>query len=338
MNFDRINHINSFFMLLSLAGSILLPIELFLFAYAILGPLHYLTEISWLHDRSYFSTSKKDAVWLLLITMIITVGYFSSKFQLWPELSFFFNHYNVHALLIILAFAMSAGFFFIRSNLIKFSYIALLTVICIFSLNTRSELSLLVSLTLPTLVHVYLFTGLFILLGTLKSKSKSSFISLVIFILSPYLLWILLPSFSNKITDYGVENFFKHNEGFGLIIYDLLAFLPEHALTPFSGSDLYDFKEELFLVRLLSFAYLYHYLNWFSKTEIIKWNQIPRSRLNLIIISWLFSCGIYLYDYALGMSMLFFLSYCHVVLEFPLNVRSLKEIISSFAPFIGKIN
>src|SRR4051812_17287958 len=33
----------------------LLPFELVLFSYAFLGPAHYLTEISWLHDRKYFS-------------------------------------------------------------------------------------------------------------------------------------------------------------------------------------------------------------------------------------------------------------------------------------------
>lgn len=329
MNFDRINHINSFLIVLSLAGSILFPIELFLFAYAILGPLHYLTEISWLHDRSYFSTSRKDALWLLLIATIISISYFNSKFMFWPEISFLFKNYNLNAILIILAFAMSTGFYFIRNNFIKISYIALTALICIFLLKSRSEFTLFISLTLPTLVHVYLFTGLFIILGTLKSKSNSSLISLLLFLLSPFFLWSLFPSFSNKITDYGLENFFKHNEGFGLIVYDLLAFLPEHSLTAITGSNLYDFKEELFLVRFLSFAYLYHYLNWFSKTEIIKWNQIPKSRLSLILTLWFFSCGIYFYDYAIGMSMLFFLSYCHVLLEFPLNVRSLKEIISS---------
>ena len=31
---------------------------MFLFAYAFLGPLHYLTEISWLHDRQYFAKGK----------------------------------------------------------------------------------------------------------------------------------------------------------------------------------------------------------------------------------------------------------------------------------------
>ena len=41
-------------MFLSAIGAFFLPFEVFLFAYAFLGPLHYLTEISWLHDRNIF--------------------------------------------------------------------------------------------------------------------------------------------------------------------------------------------------------------------------------------------------------------------------------------------
>jgi hypothetical protein len=37
------------------------PFETFLLAYAYLGPLHYLTEISWLHDRNYYSKGKTVA-------------------------------------------------------------------------------------------------------------------------------------------------------------------------------------------------------------------------------------------------------------------------------------
>jgi hypothetical protein len=38
------------------------------------------------------------------------------------------------------------------------------------------------------------------------------------------------------------------------------------------------------------------------------------------------SCGFYLYDYGLGLSVLFFLSFTHVLLEFPLNIVSIVGI------------
>jgi hypothetical protein len=61
-----------------------MPFEVFLFAYAVLGPLHYLTEISWLHDRQYFSKGKYDFVILLSIGIIITWDYLSYKYHIWP--------------------------------------------------------------------------------------------------------------------------------------------------------------------------------------------------------------------------------------------------------------
>lgn len=51
---DTINYANIGLMLLSCAAAYVVPFELFLFSYAVLGPLHYLTEISWLNDRGYF--------------------------------------------------------------------------------------------------------------------------------------------------------------------------------------------------------------------------------------------------------------------------------------------
>ena len=43
---DRLNYLNIGLMAASCAVAWFLPFELFLLAYAVLGPLHYLTEIS----------------------------------------------------------------------------------------------------------------------------------------------------------------------------------------------------------------------------------------------------------------------------------------------------
>ncbi|BAO76508.1 hypothetical protein WPG_2278 [Winogradskyella sp. PG-2] len=39
------------------------------------------------------------------------------------------------------------------------------------------------------------------------------------------------------------------------------------------------------------------------------------------------SVGLYLYDYTTGIIALFFLSLLHVVLEFPLNITTVKELV-----------
>jgi hypothetical protein len=85
-------------------------------------------------------------------------------------------------------------------------------------------------------------------------------------------------------------------------------------------------------MRFIAFAYTYHYLNWFSKTSVIKWHLVPRKTLIATIITWLVSISFYIYDYNLGMKVLFFLSFLHVFLEFPLNIVSFtgigKELMS----------
>ncbi len=73
------------------------------------------------------------------------------------------------------------------------------------------------------------------------------------------------------------------------------------------------------IMGLIAFAYTYHYLNWFSKTSIIQWHNISRTRFLVIIAVWLVSAGAYAYDYRLGLRWLFFMSLTHVFLEFPLN-------------------
>ena len=75
----------------------------------------------------------------------------------------------------------------------------------------------------------------------------------------------------------------------------------------------------LAIMGFIGFAYLYHYLNWFSKTSVIQWHNIPRARFIAIIVLWLVSIALYAYDYAVGLQWLFFLSFTHVLLEFPLN-------------------
>src|SRR5689334_14804142 len=57
---QQVNYLNIALMLVSTAVAFFVPFGLFLFAYAVLGPLHYLTQISWLHSRSYFTAGRRD--------------------------------------------------------------------------------------------------------------------------------------------------------------------------------------------------------------------------------------------------------------------------------------
>jgi hypothetical protein len=50
------------------------------FAYAVLGPLHYLTEISWIHDRGYFvdrgGERRRKTLWLVLVGVTLATMLF----------------------------------------------------------------------------------------------------------------------------------------------------------------------------------------------------------------------------------------------------------------------
>jgi hypothetical protein len=61
----------------------------------------------------------------------------------------------------------------------------------------------------------------------------------------------------------------------------------------------------------------------FIKTEFIRCHKVPKARFIVVIGLWLLACGAYVYDYAIGLTFLFFLSFTHVLLEFPLNMVSI---------------
>ena len=82
----QINYLNIGLMALSAVLAYFLPFETFLMAYAFLGPLHYLTEISWLHDRNYFSKGKYDFIPLLVIGVVLSYAALQVNFKLTKNL------------------------------------------------------------------------------------------------------------------------------------------------------------------------------------------------------------------------------------------------------------
>src|SRR5690606_1980879 len=70
----------------------------------------------------------------------------------------------------------------------------------------------------------------------------------------------------------------------------------------------------------IAFAYTYHYLNWFSKTTVIGWHKvISKKKLIVILGIWVIALVVYFTNYYAGFVLLLFLSYLHVLMEFPLN-------------------
>ena len=455
---DRINYVNIGLMVITAVLAFALPFETFLFAYAFLGPLHYLTEISWLHDRQYFSKGKYDFVVLLVIGVMLSFAAFAYDFGYDWEIYNQFVELNLFDKLLVFALFSAVLFALVKNVFVKILSCLLLFVFVSGWLSKDNEAAnqnstAIFALTslVPTLIHVYVFTGLFMLYGALKSRSKSGLWQIVAFVLMPLVLVFFIPVNSQQSapSDYGKRAYYADGNGFhntNLSIMSHFKLIPEvtnkdyvdyilkdpnyipdsikyafvldklftgktytipgkdsivsyrlngpkyqdldwsltnpvikpqqallDSLFPLEKKKYIDAqaapflarKNEVFLVenpespfymqpltlaqlipsshpaiyqwiyysnigimlmRFIAFAYLYHYLNWFSKTEIIQWHKVPKVRFIAVIVLWLAACGFYLYDYGLGLSVLFFLSFTHVLLEFPLNIVSIVGI------------
>jgi hypothetical protein len=334
---EKIDALNIALILLSGLLAMLVPFELFLLSYAILGPLHYLTEISWLHDKQYYTKHKYDSVYLVLlalaITFLILQAFFSWEIIDLPE--------SIRSNLVWITMLLAVLFVTIKSTLARIIgvFIILITV----QISNKHSIILLTTILLPTLFHVYVFTGLFILYGALKSKSRLGFASVLVFILTPVLLIYLFPNqpfyHASKYSQLAYTGN-GSDIGFHFLHIDLMRRFFDYNITANSMEEaktvwihaIFNSQAGIIIGRLIGFAYTYHYLNWFSKTRVIQWHKVPKARFVMVIIVWLASVALYSVDYTMGIVWLFLLSYLHVVLELPLNVTSIIGIFRSLRP------
>lgn len=303
-------------MVLSCLVAFFIPFELFLFSYAILGPLHYLTEIGWLHKKNYFTKGKNDFIFLVLgCVLIVYWNYFPTK------------NYTRTADVLLFCLLLSIVFVFIKDWLYRLILI-LLFIIIIGVLNNSPQYFTWFGIFLPTIIHVFIFTWAFMLYGVIKEKSIPGLISIAVLILCTVLLFIIQPTnLIYKVSEYTMKSY----GGFSELNFRLINFLNLSKLT--EVKQIFTTQVGFVIMRFIAFAYTYHYLNWFSKTSVIKWHLVPKKTLFITLIIWLLSISIYFYDYTLGLQVLLFLSFLHVFLEFPLNVMSFKGIGKELSAF-----
>jgi hypothetical protein len=308
---DRLNWANVGLMVLSCAAAVLAPFHLFLFAYAVLGPLHYLTEISWLRDRRFFTPSRfHRRGWLTLVlatAAVMVVGYVSTELLNRPvapalEIGMF--------LLVFLAAAAAA---FVRHPINWIATVGVSSIaILLFSAYPSYGI---IAYLLMTIVHVFLFTGIFILSGAAKTHSRSGYLSFAVFVACA-VTTLLIGGVSSKAPSDEMRVMYGAFEQLNVL---LERFVPVSAVA---------------VARFIAFAYTYHYLNWFSKTSVIRWHEVSRVRGLAIAAIWAAGVGIYLYSYQLGFAVFYVLSVVHVMLEFPLNHQSFVSLIRVFAPAV----
>ena len=117
-----------------------------------LGPLHYLTEISWLHDRQYFSKGKYDFTFLLFIGVALSIAAFANdfeflNFELSPPLvdaktDFVQWYYSMSFgdIFIMLALFSAVLFVLFKNIKIKLASILVMFIIVYFSFNLDMDL------------------------------------------------------------------------------------------------------------------------------------------------------------------------------------------------------
>lgn len=332
MNSKKVDILNIFLILLSLYLAFKLPFELFLFSYAVLGPLHYLTEINWLKERKYFIKEKKW-VWvfimlglILAVPILLKMPVFSKVMEIKiirsivEELLGFANH------TILIAFFFAIGLVYLKKwqHLLLFLITAIIASSLILKYVPISII--LVGGFLPTIIHVYLFTLLFMIFGNLNTKSTAGLISIILLVLCP----LLIMASTIEPFDYQVAESTRItylSSGFQNVSAAIAKFT--HSMT--EGKFILFSDTGIKIQVFIAFAYTYHYLNWFSKTSIIGWSKnISKPKLFMLLSIWLTALLIYWYDYKTGFVALAFLSYLHVFLEFPLNITSIKGIFSKF--------
>ena len=307
---EKVDVANIALMIISCIAAFIMPFEMFLLAYAILGPLHYLTEISWLHERNYFTKGKYDGWILVFIGLLVTVYFFNDLYKIGIELPVTLN-----AQLSYIALFSALIFVLVRGTWARLVGIFLL----IITAQLSEHFWLFFVVFLPTLVHVYLFTGLFMLFGAIKSKSKWGFISVGVLALCPILLLNLFPARTFvHVTPVG-ENIYKSFNLMSITVMNSLMGIPKQKSENDWMHILFNTQKGVLMARFIAFAYIYHYLNWFSKTEVIKWHKVPKLRLVGVVVIWGVSVALYAKNYVIGLQWLFFLSFLHVLLEFPLN-------------------
>ena len=309
MNSAAIHHINSGLIIISCIVAFFIPFELFLFSYAVLGPLHYLTEIGWLHKKNYFTKGKYDFLFLCVACVFLVYWNYNP-----PKSN------TITADLLFYSLLSSFVFVFIKDWLYRI-VILILALLMISVFNDLPNYFTWFAIFLPTVIHVFIFTWAFMLYGVLKEKSWQGALSIIILVICAVLLFQIQP-----------QNLFYHVSEYSQKSYSQFVLL-NVSLVNFFNLDKFTDVGQIFttnagfvVMRFIAFAYTYHYLNWFSKTSVIKWHLVPKRTLYITLLIWLSSIAIYAYDYTLGMNVLFFLSFLHVFLEFPLNVVSFTGI------------
>lgn len=306
----NIEIINLLMLLLSFAVACILPFDVFLFSYAVLGPLHYLTELHWLRQKHFF-LQKPQAGMFMISAVVLTILLFTG----YLNLTLFRT--DIFSGAVLSVFFMSCLYLVMISKAVWVKSVFILLALLVAALYfVKPDVIILLGLFVPTLIHVYIFTALFMLSGYYRSPDVYGLVTIVLLLSVPFLIYFL-PVESPALSGSSSEKVFN-TTGFRLVNSQLV-FL-------FKG-NIPDAVMVLKVQIFIAFAYTYHYLNWFVKTSVIGWAKALGPKKTVLVSAiWILSIALYLYNYQTGLTVLFVLSMLHVLAEFPLNALSVRTV------------
>ncbi len=320
MTSRSIDLLNIGLIVISLVVAYFTPFALFLVAYAVLGPLHYITEINWLADRRFFVGQPKGMIWAIGFAAFIAVATFA-RINDWHSEYYVLRFVVESSNAIIFGWLVLAlGFVFAKRTIHWVLFIASWLVVSLL-LSGTPVFVIIVGMLLPTLVHVYIFTFFFMVYGAMQSRSAPGFLAAGVLLLVP--LVIAISGFQSPSPGTLIKDTFLET-GFQELNYLILRVAGSSSTGETPVSPYLFAKAQVFI----SFAYTYHYLNWFSKTTIIGWHRrLSKPKVLLMLATWLGLVGLFAYDYQVGLLCALFFSFLHVFLEFPLNILTIRSVM-----------
>lgn len=277
------------------------PYHMVFYSYAILGTAHYFTQISWMHDRQYFCDSRRYALIMAGISVLASV------FMFWKiDYNDLFYQYTFG-----LAIIFSALLSFSFKNAWQKGLFLGLSMLSLLVLVTKSTFMAIFVVVFATFLHTLVFTIAFMLYGAIKTKRSSAYWSVIVLIVGE--LTFLIPDTVNTLKP----------DLYGLRFFDVVMDAYQKI---YAFSDQYEPN----FFGLLSFTYTYHYLNWFSKAEVIRWHVVPRKRMLMMIMGFLFCVAAFFIHYALGIVFIFTIALAHGFLELSLNLKTMHRLCKHF--------
>jgi hypothetical protein len=307
-----------------------------------------MTEINWLDQKNYFLEKKSDKKGFLIIggtvLLLIVTGYFVNELGRWEvtkdmnnSLLRFTNEEDLTRYIEWSSTTLFIAVFFTFIYHLTSSWRnrIVLTSICFllsFLYSKNPSVLIWLGVFLPTIIHVYFFTILFMWFGTKKSGSgwgRANIVSMFLVLL--FIVGAEIRPKANSIDPFILDMTIASNfHAVNYTINEMFGLVKDHKMNFYAP---FVWKAHIFI----AFAYTYHYLNWFSKTSIIKWHKIEKKKLIVAMAVWVIAVTLYTVNFRAGSVALFVLSALHVILEFPLNMLSIKEVTKPINPFMKKV-